>query len=1240
MRNRGVFFPRAGILRAPSLCGPSLRALSLRMFSLFVCSLLIVALTLAAIPSTAFAQVGGHTIEAYGNEFEIKTPEDWATGDLDGGKLVVDDLTCGGAIRLSAGQTEATYTSAEIDMGTFEYLVMSWNADCPEGSWIEVTASVWLDADQQWSKYLTWGQWGPFVKRASHAKYPSSEPVNIAMDEFYVVGDPAAGDTASKIRLKVILHRDNPAIESPVLWYLHGTVRTSGVEPTKVFRDGLGEIDDYTCEVDVPQYSQMVRSPNISGVMCSATTGAMMINSVSQMEGAPLNVLPEEYAMGCLDFRALSFGNWSFTMAAAGSYGYQSYVDYSTIEGIKRHLKSGYAVGASVAYSTDPTAPNYLENAYGSTPGHLIVLRGFTVVGGVEYFISNDPYNPSNATVRKLYRVDQFQNVWSRNAIYVVKPGKVQGVGNHPVQRVQADLEEVEPGSYGLRLDAFGASTPIVTPKTSSTYSSRHGFIAYITEPEVFVGANPSTYKYVNVATNSSDLLTLADEILDDPDFRLYVSNTDAHTGKLFIVDRDSDIKPLVRATVSSTDYTVTGDEISPNEKDIVFGETPVQEFLSGLRPARLATMKLFASGTVVEDAADFDSADAKTTGTLAEGDFLAVLAWDGVTLNKYSIKAGGSLLPLNLSFAQDSVGLYHIDFPFTNVLNGYQGNGVMTWTSSNTAIARVDANGRVTPYNVGNDVVITVSVESDGVYQAATASYKVSVLRGTIESFHWGTIVPPKVGDVPHRVYIPSPDDQPDLFFFAANEPLFTWTGALENGKFKAGEAYSVSIRLQSNDYPGGNSAYFYANPFTADMIHGLPKVGDSTGCGAVVTGVTVTRNNNYRLTVEIDYSPLEPPVSVSRYAIVALDGDLSMAGNSSTASDPSAPAEGDVYAAGSIILQGNALVGGDATAVGSVTRSGNAKVAGALTESLSEPVWFAAPDLDAYLAESYADQPDVDALKAQAQADEEKKVAGDYAAPNGAVLGTNGSYSWIDGNLTIGGNNGVTLDGVLLVSGSVTLSGNAKLQGAGVIISESAGVIISENSGVIASGGAGAGPAVKIEGNARLTQSGGDIVVIATEGGVKVSGNAAIVAKVRAAGDIDVSGNGSVLTIGPMHSAGNLIVTGNTQVALGGTAWFEGSVEMSGNSVLRGAGTIVAEGNTALSGNASSKPSGEVPLVVSVAGNVDISGNGWLGARVYASNGGVRFSGNAKLYGSVAGKNVTLSGNNQVIYPVSLRD
>ena len=294
-------------------------------------------------------------------------------------------------------------------------------------------------------------------------------------------------------------------------------------------------------------------------------------------------------------------------------------------------------------------------------------------------------------------------------------------------------------------------------------------------------------------------------------------------------------------------------------------------------------------------------------------------------------------------------------------------------------------------------------------------------MLRGTIESFHWGTITHPKIGEVPQKVYTPSPEDQPDLFFFAANEPLFTWSGQLEDGKFKEGVAYSVSARLQSNDYPGGNSAYFYANPFTADMIKGLPQVGDSIGDRVFITGVTVTRDNNYRVTVKFDYSPLRLP-SMFGYTVTALDGDLTMAGNSRTTSESAASLEGDVYAAGDIVLKANAKVGGDAAATGNVTLSGNARVAGIVTQSVTA-LRFETPDMEDFLRESGVDYPDVEAMKAEAKAVPEQRITGDYTAPNGATLGTNGAYSWIDGDLTIGGSTSVTLDGVLLVGGSVTV-------------------------------------------------------------------------------------------------------------------------------------------------------------------------------------------------------------------------
>lgn len=52
-------------------------------------------LVLAAVPVPALAAGG---LQFFGNEFEIDTYEEWATGDLDEGKLVIDSTVGGGAI--------------------------------------------------------------------------------------------------------------------------------------------------------------------------------------------------------------------------------------------------------------------------------------------------------------------------------------------------------------------------------------------------------------------------------------------------------------------------------------------------------------------------------------------------------------------------------------------------------------------------------------------------------------------------------------------------------------------------------------------------------------------------------------------------------------------------------------------------------------------------------------------------------------------------------------------------------------------------------------------------------------------------------------------------------------------------------------------------------------------------------------------------------------------------------------
>lgn len=50
-----------------------------------------------------------------------------------------------GAVRLAEGQTDGEYVSQIFEVEPFEYLVASWNAEVPAGTYVEVKARAYVD---------------------------------------------------------------------------------------------------------------------------------------------------------------------------------------------------------------------------------------------------------------------------------------------------------------------------------------------------------------------------------------------------------------------------------------------------------------------------------------------------------------------------------------------------------------------------------------------------------------------------------------------------------------------------------------------------------------------------------------------------------------------------------------------------------------------------------------------------------------------------------------------------------------------------------------------------------------------------------------------------------------------------------------------------------------------------------------------------------------------------------------
>jgi len=364
----------------------------------------------SAIP--AFSDKKSSTVE--GNLFIKSTSSDFNVADASLENVEISDNSGDGAIALKSGALNGVYTSNSLNTSPFNKLVLSWNSDTPEGTSIQVEARVSLNSNGQWSNWQSWGTWGTSIKSGSVTGVTDSV-ANVDVDTLVV----KSGQTASKIQYRVILNSDHSGV-TPTVRLVSGALRNTiaGQGINKVFTDNP-DLSNLKV-LDVPQLSQMIRDPSIANSICSPTSVAMILNYYGTQ------ITPETAAWGVYDYNYKDFGNWPFNTAYAGSIGYRAYVDYSTIDGLKREIATGHPVAVAVAYKNSGNVNADLPVVDGapiaSTNGHLIVVCGFTNENGTDYIIINDSAAASNAGVRVKYRLDQFKNAWaeSGNIAYII----------------------------------------------------------------------------------------------------------------------------------------------------------------------------------------------------------------------------------------------------------------------------------------------------------------------------------------------------------------------------------------------------------------------------------------------------------------------------------------------------------------------------------------------------------------------------------------------------------------------------------------------------------------------------------------------------------------------------------------------------------------------------------------------------------------------------------------------------
>jgi hypothetical protein len=309
-------------------------------------------------------------------------------------------------------------------------LIPSWNATTPGGTWIELAVRG-RGGGRAVGSWDVMGRWAG-GDRAFHRTSPTRQPD----DRSSVNVDTLVTDRGRRYaawQLRITLLRRIGIAGSP-------TVRSAGAVTSRVPRGGSVNGSATTMrrkvELRVPRWSQMVHQgdyPRYDGggrAWCSPTSVAMVLGYWRRLP------TPKQYAWVkkphparwvdhgarfSYDYRYRGAGNWPFNTAYAGTLGLDAYVTrLRSLRAAERFIRRGIPLVASIAFGRGE-----LDGApLGSTPGHLLVIRGFTRDGRV---IVNDPAADHARGVRRVYERRQFENAWlptTGGTVYVLqRPG-------------------------------------------------------------------------------------------------------------------------------------------------------------------------------------------------------------------------------------------------------------------------------------------------------------------------------------------------------------------------------------------------------------------------------------------------------------------------------------------------------------------------------------------------------------------------------------------------------------------------------------------------------------------------------------------------------------------------------------------------------------------------------------------------------------------------------------------------
>ncbi|MFI5975803.1 peptidase C39 family protein [Streptomyces sp. NPDC051452] len=334
-------------------------------------------------------------------------------------------------------------------------VVASWNADTPEGTWIQVElGGTYSDGtDTPWYVMGRWAAGDQDIKRTSVDGQTDGK--STVWTDTFSIDDASTGLRLAAYRLRLTLYRRPGTRLTPTVWRL-GAMGSDVPDRFTVpaSTPGLAQ------ELAVPRYSQEIHKgqypqfDNGGEAWCSPTSSQMIIEywggrltaeQLSWVDPSYADPQVDNAARFTYDYQYEGCGNWPFNAAYAATYpGLQSVV---TRLGSLTDLETLVAAGIPAITSQSFLSSELTGASYG-TSGHLMTVIGFTADGDV---IANDPASPSDAAVRRVYLRREFENIWLRTKRHNASGAVVSGTGGvcylyfpaHPSPRQRKALAAV-----------------------------------------------------------------------------------------------------------------------------------------------------------------------------------------------------------------------------------------------------------------------------------------------------------------------------------------------------------------------------------------------------------------------------------------------------------------------------------------------------------------------------------------------------------------------------------------------------------------------------------------------------------------------------------------------------------------------------------------------------------------------------------------------------------------------------